>query len=334
MNQRLDNLSIIRGISILVVVAFHAYGMMYVHFDEATNQMYSDLYEQFNQSVLICIAMPMFVFVSGYLFQYLLGMGKYPTWRELIAKKAQRILLPFLVFSWIFMATTGDWRPFAPIIQGTYWHLWFLPMLFWCFFIYYVFHKLGLMNKHWFTISILLISLLLVSAPKFVPMYIGLHNIHKWFFWFYLGGAVCLYKDLITTAFSKYHIHVLLIIIYFVYAFHDIREYGDDTWYSTVGNASMVVALWYLSTLVDWSKLKVSKLIITFSTYSYGIYIFHNWVELQLLSRTSKKIFHLDALAANHDVLFPLCFFLVALVISWALTKLLLMTKAGKILIG
>lgn len=334
MKQRLDNLSIIRGISILVVVAFHAYGMMYVHFDDATNKMYSDLYEQFNQSVLICIAMPMFVFVSGYLFQYLLALGKYPTWRQLVIKKAQRILLPFLVFSWIFMATTGNWRPLDPIIQGTYWHLWFLPMLFWCFIIYYGFHRLGLLKKIWFTIPVFLISLLLVSAPKFVPMYIGLHNIHKWFFWFYLGGIVCQYKNLITTAFLRYHIYVLLIIVYLVYAFFDIRAYGEDTWYSTVGNASMVVALWYLSTMVEWSRLKVSKLIITFSTYSYGIYIFHNWVELQLLSRTSKKIFHLDALAANHDVLFPLCFFLVALVISWVLTKLLLMTKSGKFLIG
>lgn len=94
--QRLDNLSIIRGISIIVVVAFHAYGMMYVHFDDATNQMYSQIYEKFNQSVLICIAMPMFVFVSGFLFSYLLSLGKYNTWKELVRKKVYRILLPFL----------------------------------------------------------------------------------------------------------------------------------------------------------------------------------------------------------------------------------------------
>ena len=334
MKQHLDNISIIRGLSVLVVVAFHAYGMMYAHFDDVTNKVYSTIYEHFNSSVLICIAMPMFVFVSGYLFQYLLDLGKYPTWKELLVKKAQRILLPFLVFSWIFMATTGNWHPLNPIIQGSYWHLWFLPMLFWCFLIYYAFHRSGLINKQWFTIPVFFIFLLLVSAPKFIPMYFGLHNIHKWFFWFYLGGTICLYKDLITTSFSKYHIHILLIIAYILYAYIDLCEYGEDTWYSTVGNASLIVVIWYLSTLVDWAKLKVSKLIITFSTYSYGIYIFHNWVELHLLSNTSKKIFHLDVLAANHTILFPLCFFLVALFVSWALTKLLLMTKFGKFLIG
>lgn len=332
--QRLDNLDIIRALSIIIVVAFHGYGMMYTHFNDATNQMYSDIYEPFNQSVLICIAMPMFIFVSGYLFSYLLGLGKYKTWSELVRKKAQRILLPFLVFSWIFMATTGNWHPLEPIIQGTYWHLWFLPMLFWCFIIYYGIHRAGLSNRLWFTIPLLILSLFGVSAPKFVPMYIGLQYIHKWFFWFYLGGMICQYKDIITAALTKYNSFLLLIAAYFAYALIDIREYGDDTWYATLGNASMVVALWYLSTLVDWTKLKISTYIISFSTYSFGIYIFHNWVEHQLLSNTSKRILHLDEIAATHEILFPLCFFLVALFISWFLTKLLMMTKVGKYLIG
>lgn len=334
MDKRLDNLSIIRGLAIVVVVAFHAYGMMYVHFDDATNQMYSQIYEKFNQSVLICIAMPMFVFVSGFLFSYLLSLGKYDTWNELVRKKGQRILLPFLIFSWIFMATTGDWRPLDPILQGTYWHLWFLPMLFWCFIIYYGFHRLGLMNKLWLTIPLLIITLIAVSLPKCVPMYIGTHNIHKWFFWFYLGGLVCQYQNVICNLLSKYHLYLLLVSLYIFYAVVDIRVYGDDTWYATFGNASMVVVLWYLSTKVDWAKRQISKYIISFSTYSFGIYIFHNWVELQLLSNTSKRIFHLDILAANHEILFPLGFFLIALIISWILTRLLMMTKVGKFLIG
>ena len=173
-----------------------------------------------------------------------------------------------------------------------------------------------------------------VCAPKFVPMYIGLHNIHKWFFWFYLGGLVCQYQNVISNLLSKYHLHVLLVTLWIIYAVVDMRVYGDDTWYATIANASMVVALWYLSTKADWSKLRISKYIISFSTYSFGIYIFHNWVELQLLSNTSKRIFHLDMLAANHEILFPLGFFLIALIISWILTRLLMMTKAGKFLIG
>ena len=332
--QRLDNLSIIRAISIIVVVAFHAYGMMYVHFDDATNQMYSQIYEKFNQSVLICIAMPMFVFVSGFLFSYLLSLGKYNTWKELVRKKVYRILLPFLVFSWFFMITTGDWRPLDPIIQGTYWHLWFLPMLFWCFIIYYGLFRYGFMKKLWLTIPLLMITLGCASLPKFVPMYIGLHNIHKWFFWFYLRGLVCQYHNVICNILSKYRLFLLLVSLYIIYAMVDIRAYGEDTWYSTLGNASMVIALWFLSTKIDCTNQRVSNCIISFSTYSFGIYIFHNWVELQLLSNTSKRIFHFDILAANHEILFPLGFFLIALFISWILTRLLMMTKVGKFLIG
>lgn len=332
--QRLDNLAIIRALAIIVVVAFHGYGMMYTHFDEATNRMYSDIYEWFNQSVLICIAMPMFVFVSGYLFSYLLALGKYGTWSELIRKKAQRILLPYIVFSWVFMATTGDWHPMKPIIYGTYWHLWFLPMLFWCFIFYYGFYRAGLLQKLWFTIPLLIISFLGVSAPKFVPMYIGLHNVSKWFFWFLLGGMVCQYKDIVIATLSRYHSYLLLIAAYLVYAFTGLREYGEETWYSTLGNASMVVAIWYLSTLVDWSRLKISSYLINFSASSFGIYIFHNWVEHQLLSNTSKHLLHLDVLAASHEIVFPFCFFLVSLFISWLLTRLLQMTRFGRYLIG
>ena len=278
--------------------------------------------------------MPMFVFVSGFLFSHLLSLGKYSTWKELVRKKAQRILLPFLVFSCFFMITTGDWRPLDPIIKGTYWHLWFLPMLFWCFIIYYGFYRSGLMKKLWLTIPLLILTMWGVTSPKFVPMYIGLQYIHKWFFWFYLGGLVCQYHNVICNILSKYNSYLLLVVLYIVYVVVDIRTYGDNTWYATLGNASMVIALWYLSTKIDWTSQRVANCIISFSTYSFGIYIFHNWVELQLLSNTSKRIFHLDILAATHEILFPLGFFLIALFISWILTRLLMMTKIGKFLIG
>lgn len=70
--------------------------------------MFSRLYEHTNESVLICIAMPMFVFVSGWLFSYLLSIGKYSTWWSLLRKKGQRILLPYVVFTVLFMSTTGN----------------------------------------------------------------------------------------------------------------------------------------------------------------------------------------------------------------------------------
>ena len=131
--KRLDDISILRACCILVVVFFHCYGMMYAeaHFPETISE-YKKLYFIPVQCVFINIAMPMFVFISGYLFEFLLQKGKYPTWGNLLQKKGIRILLPYFVFGLLFMATTNNWHPLQ-LLNGGYWHLWFLPMLFWCF---------------------------------------------------------------------------------------------------------------------------------------------------------------------------------------------------------
>lgn len=65
--MKLTYISILRSLSILVVVFFHVYQYMYVpaHFPE-TVQMYHDAYFWFNQCVGINIAMPMFTLIAGF----------------------------------------------------------------------------------------------------------------------------------------------------------------------------------------------------------------------------------------------------------------------------
>lgn len=119
--KRLDDISILRVLCILVVVFFHCYGMMYANHFPETVSVYESLYFIPNQCIFINIAMPMFVFVSGYLFEYLLLCGKYPTWGNLLRKKGVRILLPYFMFGLFFMATTGNWHPLH--LFRSYWHL-------------------------------------------------------------------------------------------------------------------------------------------------------------------------------------------------------------------
>ena len=137
----LSDIVFLRAISIVFVVAFHAYGMMYAaaHFP-ALKDTYYQMYFTLNQCVFINIAMPMFIFVSGYLFAFLRQKGKYQNFVDLAKNKAKRILLPYFVFGLIMMATTNNFHPLA-LFYGNYWHLWFLPMLFWCFIIAYLLNK-------------------------------------------------------------------------------------------------------------------------------------------------------------------------------------------------
>ena len=63
-------------------------------------------------------------------------------------------------------------------------------------------------------------------------------------------------------------------------------------------------------------------------------FIFHNWVEMFMISRTAQRLILLDYWAIEHTTLFPLLFSLMAFIISWGLTWLLLKTRFGKFLIG
>ena len=142
----LQDISILRSLSIIIVVFFHVYGMMFADHFPATKELYHSIYFTFNNCWIINIAMPMFVFISGYLFYYQLQKGKYLTFIPLVKKKFTRILIPYFIFGLIMMATTGAFHPFE-LLHGGYWHLWFLPMIFWFFIISYFLKGVATWNK-------------------------------------------------------------------------------------------------------------------------------------------------------------------------------------------
>lgn len=331
--KRLDDISILRVFCILVVVFFHCYGMMYAsaHFPE-TVSVYKQWYFTLNQYVFINIAMPMFVFISGYLFEYLLQKGKYPTWGNLLQKKGVRILLPYFVFGLLFMATTNNWHPLQ--LLRSYWHLWFLPMLFWCFILGFAIYRMKLNIIIEF--FILLITFIGSFMPKFVPMWLGLHNITRWFYWFYIGMLIYKYKETLYKYIEKYKLYIYFLLFYAITTYLQPIEYGNgsEKWYSNLSVTACLISIIYFMDRVNWSKFKTTNTIVKFSRYSLGIYIWHYWVAMMLISNTSKQLFGLPTLAANYTILFPLCFSLLTLAISWGLSWGMMKTKVGKFLIG
>lgn len=331
--ERLQSISIIRAISITFVVAFHAYGMMYASHFPATKELYRSIYFPINQFYFINIAMPMFVFVSAYLFAFLTAKNKYPTFSYLIKNKIKRILLPYFCFGMIMMASTNNFHPLE-LLSGGFWHLWFLPMIFWCFLITYLLSKQRFCSTNKGTWLILLFCFVIALMDTFLPRILGLHNLTQWYCWFYLGWAVYQYKDWLMTTIKRFKLIYVLLFIYFVITIVRPTEYGDIYWYSELSQTSMILAIWYITENIDWNKYNFIKPVISFSNYSYGIYIYHNWIQLYLISKTAQKLFPLEMWAAEHTILFPFCFFLISLLISYGLTRLTLKTRVGKFLIG
>lgn len=329
--KRLDDIAVLRVLCIFVVVFFHCYGMMYANHFPETVSVYESLYFIPNQCIFINVAMPLFVLISGYLFEFLLKNRKYSTWWNLLRKKGLRILLPYFCFGLIFMATTGNWHPLS-LFDGGYWHLWFLPMLFWCFIVGYVVYKANV--KFAIETILLLIAFCGKFIPLFIPSLLGLQFIKSWFYWFYLGMLCYKYRDTLSSYLGKYKLSIFLLILAIAIIVLFPVEYGDSTWYGNLAVTCCVVSLSCLMSGIDWSKYKVTSPIVKFSAYSFGIYIWHNWVALILISKTSQRLFGLPEMAANHVILFPLCFSLITLAISWGLSWAMMKTKVGRFLIG
>ncbi len=334
-HQNLEWVNVIRVMSIIIVVAFHCYGMMYadVHFPES-KEMYKKLYWVSNQCVFINIAMPMLVFVSGYLFQYLLYMGKYATWKNLLFKKSKRLLVPYFVFGLLFMGTTGNWHPLS-LLAGDYWHLWFLPMLFWVFVIGYFVNRYLFCFKYT-ALPILIISFLSSFCISFVPCFMGLHYVVFWYIFFFMGQMIYVKEDLFDKICSKYKFHYVLIVIYLGITIIQPIEYGEThrTWYSVLSQICIIVALFYVVSNRSVSKYKFKTYIDKLATNSYGIYIFHNWIAPFLISSTAKRLFNLPVYAACHPIFFPLSFTVITLLLSFIASYLLYKMRIGKFLLG
>ena len=327
------DIAMLRLISIIVIVFFHAYGMTYVHFTEEVNKMYSDLYEAFNQSYLINIAMPLFVVISGYLFGGQLIRNRYQHIGEVFKAKFKRIMMPFFVFTFIFMVTTNS-LSVKPFYQWTYWHLWFLPMLFWCFILVFLFKKI-LLSRHLF-LNILIVGTLFFIAcfDRFIPMILGFHNISLWLCWFVLGVKMCQYEDVLFTVIKRYHLIWVLLCGYFTLSTCFYSEYGTNDSISLLTTFLAIVSIAYVFHEIKWNSIKCLPFLMTLSSYSFGIYIFHNWIEMYMVSTTAKRLLHVDIFASEHEYVFPVLFSIIAFFLSCLLTKFTLKSKIGRSLIG
>lgn len=324
----------LRSISIIFVVFFHVYGYFYADHIPGIADVYKETYFWINQCVFINVAMPMFTFISGYLFEYLYReKGKYQEFLPFIKNKFMRLWLPFFIFSLIFMATINDFRPLDLITKGTFWHLWYLPRLFWCFICAWLLNK-WVKNK---TVKLILLPIFMFYplTQLHIPPFIGMQGTTNWLCWFYLGMIYWDYKERIINFITNHiWVGVLFLFAYLIQIWFFPVEYGERTWYSIPSICAIITLLFYLFYRLQDSDNFISRSLISLSKYSFGIYIFHNWIGVYLISSTAQRLFNLPVLAANHIYLFPFCIAILDLIICIGLSWLMLKTKIGRALIG
>ena len=341
--ERLYEPDVLRAFAAVIVVFFHAYCMMYApaHFPD-TVEIYRDQYYWFN-SICLWFHMPIFIFISGGVYGYLYAFKeKYRDFFSFVKNKAKRLLIPYAVFAVLFMVSTNDWS-WKGLYSGAYSHLWFLSMLFWCFVIAAVINQWKFASNVWIRVLLLIISFACLCFSRSPGNYVGVTFSYRWFFWFYLGFVVYSSRQNVYS-WIKHSVVVpfILPVTYCACMWYMVKvvgDYGTDfkCVISELGFLAVVIWIWYmLCWLIEnfgssWTQCKLIK---ELSACSFGIYIFHNWIEPHMISRTAQKLLPLADWAANHTVLFPLIFSLLALLISYLMTKAVLMTKLGRALLG
>ncbi len=328
------DIAILRLLAIVIVVAFHAYGMCYAegHLPQPLPKNYQEAYEWFNQYIPINVAIPLFVFVSGYLFGIQLQKRKYQSLWQVAKDKFLRLGVPYYIFLPIMMATYSGFK-LEPYFTGGYWHLWFLPMLWWLFIVTYLLYPIVFSGKKWMAFCLLFCTYVFALMGMFLPHLFGLHHLNEQLCFFLLGVIVMRNEGGIIRAFTSYNLIYPLIMIYVITVMLFPTEYGGVTVALLIGSTSAILVIWYLFHLVPWSRFYFCPLLLSLSACSFGIYIFHNWVEVYLISSTAQKLFPIADFAEHHIILFPMFFTLIAFVISFVLTKMLLMSKVGQLLL-
>ena len=332
----LTYISVLRTIAMIVVVFFHTYGYMYAqaHFPQSVEN-YHQLYFIPNQCVFINIAMPLFTAISGYLFAYLYSLGKYREFWPFLKKKAIRLLLPFFVFGTLMMLTTGV--PFRPwmLYTGSFSHLWYLSALFWCFPIGWLILRYC-RNNSVYLVAIFAVLLLSNGFSEYVPCVLGIQYILRYYEWFLLGQILALQREPIGAFMDKWHLAIPLLLPFAILSWIFPDPYEPCHFHTRLMVSLFLVGLFVLADKEQniAEQNIVIKSAVWFSKYTFGIYIFHNWIGPYMISKTAQRLFHLAPLASEHVILFPFVLSLMILGVSFVLSYALLKTKIGKMLIG
>lgn len=134
-SQRHADIDLLRCLLILLLVTYHAFCPYTGNWKAIEGYEYVGLYHVIG-ALFYSFFLEMFVFISGFLYGEQVKKGNPLSVKEVAIKKSKRLLIPSVVFSiayvFLFHRDTLDVKSLYTVLNGAG-HMWFLPMLFWCF---------------------------------------------------------------------------------------------------------------------------------------------------------------------------------------------------------
>lgn len=351
--QLLTNVVIIRLILIILLVFYHAFAIFSGAWTPIDGFPEIEIYWWMDK-LSYAFLLEMFVFISGYVFGYQVktkGQVKLQA-KNLFYSKFKRLIIPSMVFSLLYILLLKNIKqPFDKtlyeILNGVA-HMWFLPMLFWCFAGVWLIERIKMRTQ------IVVPVLLIVSICSFILFPFQLNKAMYYMLFFYLGY----YIQRKEYDFKRYYTvrNTILLFISFTFLFTIITifcsnlellllNYLDSNitkniliikvlkylianllklLYSSVGLAALFVLIGCIEKRIEH---KLPQWVVSLGGLSMGVYIFQQFILKFLYDYTS-----LPSLCG--PILLPWSGFIIALICSLFLSFLSLKTKVGRSLVG
>lgn len=339
--QRLENVAVIRPILVVLLVFYHAFAIYGGAWEPIEGFPEIKAYWWLDWFAFACM-LETFVFVLGYVFGYQVrtkGEVKLRP-KSLFVGKLKRLMLPCAIFSLLYILIFGNiTQPIGGTLYAMvngYAHMWFLPMLFWCFVLIWIIEKFKIKPKYVVPVLVIL-SLFAVNG---LPLQLS-HTMYYMVF-FYTGYAIQRYDVSLDKYYTKQNaiVSVFVFIVLFV-VLTLLKENRDLIFtspsiivqtgkfiigkicmlgYSGAGIIMLMIVVGYIQKSSDF---KVPRWMIEVGNLCFGVYLFQQFI-LQAI------YYYTETPGSVGAIFTPWIGFGIALIGSLLLTWLCRLTRVGR----
>ena len=334
--MNLDEVSFIRPILIILLILVHCFTVFNHGWEPFSGFQENKVYMWLSR-LSYSFMLETFVFISGYVYAFqVITLQKTYTLANLVKNKSSRLLLPSIVFSLIYLQlfSTDNFTNVSSlpelgglclsIISGIG-HLWYLPVLFWCFIFMWILERFLISEKLKFSL------LLFISILPYFYLPLQLYRVPYYFLFFFLGYKMWQYRDKYLSKVSisttlKLWIAFVVVFIILRTVKANIVEFSDAMHlplkalfrvlsnvctliYSSLGLISI-----FFTSILFTQKSKLKPWYISLGSMCFGVYIFQEFIIKYLYYYTDlgEKVSYL---------ILPWIVFIIATVTSILLSK-------------
>lgn len=337
---RLDEVTLMRTILAVLIVFMHSFTCYNGGWPEPAGFINIPVYKWLSR-FSFAFTLQAFVFLSGYLFAFQrITLKRVCGGGELVVSKLKRLMLPSVLFSilyfFMFFEYIGFGNMVYSIINGCG-HMWYLPMLFWCFIGGWLIEKVKIREKWKLLFCIALNIFAIGSGP--------LQIIRAASFMVYFYGGFLTYKhlddikrfiDLKSLIIAWVTFIVLFIIFRLMRDFFNPDVASDKITklvFYTINNVCVFIYSWsgliaFFTTAIYYTRYhELSKITKKLAVCCFGIYLLQQFILWFLYYKTTFPV-------TVGPYWLPWCGFSIAILTSLLLSDLFLKTKTGRFLIG